>query len=171
MFNDIPVRRYIDTIFEEEIERVARDMRTKNRHDLRRYILDNYAYHFVEMPSSVDTQKPETVKNLLWHLYQSEKDKKEAFLFSVKQIYEFYCLSILKAIDEAWVEEVDHLQQLKGIVNTRPIGQRNNIVEYNMESYDIYQYMGEDVKHMVVRNVMLSTLNKDKDGHLSIYYV
>lgn len=40
-----------------------------------------------------------------------------------------------------------------------------------MESYDIYQYMGEDVKHMVVRNVMLSTLNKDKDGHLSIYYV
>ncbi|MGC4440335.1 hypothetical protein ABXW85_15870, partial [Streptococcus suis] len=59
----------------------------------------------------------------------------------------------------------------KGIVNTRPIGQRNNIVEYNMESYDIYQYMGEDVKHMVVRNVMLSTLNKDKDGHLSIYYV
>ncbi|MGC4388392.1 hypothetical protein ABXW34_21360, partial [Streptococcus suis] len=73
---------------------------------MRRYILDNYAYHFVEMPSSVDTQKPETVKNLLWHLYQSEKDKKEAFLFSVKQIYEFYCLSILKAIDEAWVEEV-----------------------------------------------------------------
>lgn len=89
MFNDIPVRRYIDTIFEEEIERVARDMKTKNRHDLRRYILDNYAYHFVEMPSSVDTQKPETVKISCGNSIRVKKTKKKPFFFLLSRYMSF----------------------------------------------------------------------------------
>lgn len=171
MFNDLPVRKQIDTIFEEEIARVATELKTETNHNLRRYILDNYAYHFTHIPEEVNVAEPETVKKLLWQLYQAEKTRKEDFLFSTKQVYEFYCLSFLKAIDEAWVDEVDHLQQLKGTVNTRPIGQRNNVVEYNMESYDIYQSMEKEIKQKIVRNVMLSTLNKDSEGRLSIYFV
>lgn len=171
MYNEIPVLGRLEKIFKEEIDRVAQEMKNRSLNDLRRYILENYSYHFTQIPKEVSLERPETVKYLLGQLYQDEKRKKENFLLESDKISEFYRLSILKAIDECWVEEVDNLQQLKNTVNTRQIGQRNTIVEYNQESYAVYQEMGSQVKRRVVRHIMLSTITQDDQGNLSIYFV
>ncbi|MEJ7190521.1 hypothetical protein WL285_13400, partial [Staphylococcus warneri] len=44
---------------------------------------------------------------------------------------QFLRKAVLKAIDTAWIEQVDYLQQLKANVNQRQKGQRNAMFEYH----------------------------------------
>ena len=84
---------------------------------------------------------------------------------------EFYRLSILKAIDTCWIDQVDNLQQLKSFVSFRQIAQRNSVFEYYQESLDSYEKMEHDVKKLIVRNIMLSTIEGNLEKGLSIYFV
>lgn len=48
---------------------------------------------------------------------------------------EFLRHCCLRAIDDAWIEEVDYLQQLQILVNARVLAQRNPVFEYQEEAY------------------------------------
>ncbi len=50
--------------------------------------------------------------------------KKARIVQTHEGMSEFYRLAVLKAIDEAWIEEVDTLQQLKGVITTRSTAQK-----------------------------------------------
>ena len=53
----------------------------------------------------------------------------------------------------------------------RQIAQRDSISEYLRESLESYEEMGKEVKHAIVKNVMLSTIEGKIDDGLSIYFV
>ena len=78
---------------------------------------------------------------------------------------------MLKAIDECWIEQVDNLQQLKTVVTTRQIAQRNSIFEYYAESLLSYDRLSYEIKKKIIRNIMLSSIEHGPQGGQSIYYV
>ena len=98
-------------------------------------------------------------------------ERKSKQLKTDSKLEEFIRLSILRAIDECWIQQVDHLQQLKTFVSMRQIAQRDSISEYLRESLESYEEMGKEVKHAIVKNVMLSTIEGKIDDGLSIYFV
>ena len=51
------------------------------------------------------------------------------------------------------------------------IAQRDSFNEYLRESLESYEEMSREVKHAIVKNVMLSTIEGKVDDGLSIYFV
>lgn len=171
IFDEESVKDEIDAIFKEMIKYYIAHHPKRTLQSLRRYILDNYSYKFQYYSQDFDIRSDHSVYRLLWHLYRNEIIRKEEIIDNPEKISEFYRVSILKAIDECWIEQVDHLQQLKSVVSTRQIAQRNGMFEYYEESLLSYDRLGEEVKKKIIRNVMLSSVDKTPDGKHSIYFV
>ena len=123
------------------------------------------------VPTSLALDNSKQVKDYLFYLYQLEMERKSKQLKTDSKVEEFIRLSILRAIDECWIQQVDHLQQLKTFVSMRQIAQRDSISEYLRESLESYEEMGKEVKQAIVKNVMLSTIEGKIDDGLSIYFV
>lgn len=157
------------------IESAVNDFITANpditETELRRYILENFTYHFKHFSTTFDVSDPEDIRKLLLDIYYHEMETKMWRLETEEKREEFYRLSILKAIDTCWIDQVDNLQQLKSFVSFRQIAQRNSVFEYYQESLDSYEKMEHDVKKLIVRNIMLSTIEGNLEKGLSIYFV
>lgn len=157
------------------IESAVNDFITANpditETELRRYILENFTYHFKHFSTTFDVSDPEDIRKLLLDIYYHEMETKMWHLETEEKREEFYRLSILKAIDTCWIDQVDNLQQLKSFVSFRQIAQRNSVFEYYQESLDSYEKMEHDVKKLIVRNIMLSTIEGNLEKGLSIYFV
>jgi preprotein translocase subunit SecA len=83
---------------------------------------------------------------------------------------EFMRVATLQAIDEAWIEQVDYLQQLQYAVAGRSTAQRNPIYEYQKEALLSFRKMEKTIQRNMVRNILLSTVSWDKDGNMKILY-
>ncbi|UUM58290.1 accessory Sec system translocase SecA2 [Streptococcus suis] len=161
----------IQLIFEKTIQEFLDANPQPSRHQVRRYILDNITYSFKAFPKGFSTANQQEVAAYLQKLIQKELNFKKTHFQSEEELSEFYRVSILKAIDECWVEEVDSLQQLKGVVNTRVLAQRNNMYEYYKEALHSYGNMTQEVHQKIARNILLSTIETLPNGKQSVYYV
>ena len=173
IYGEVKLRDRLDKLMREYIEIYIEDNRHigLNQNDLKRFILENFTYQLRSLPTSLDLANSKQVKDYLFYLYQLEMERKSKQLKTDSKVEEFIRLSILRAIDECWIQQVDHLQQLKTFVSMRQIAQRDSISEYLRESLESYEEMGKEVKHAIVKNVMLSTIEGKIDDGLSIYFV
>lgn len=167
---EVEVAKEVYKAVDRSITRFLKRHRKRTTHDLRRYILDNFTYQFKAFPLGFDINDHKMVKSFVLSLFYQEMARKERELQTKDDLASFYRLSVLKAIDSCWVEEVDSLQQLKGVVATRQLGQRNGLFEYYRESLDSYNRMTHRVQDLILRYVMLSTIEHHGDKP-SIYYV
>ncbi len=61
---------------------------------------------------------------------------------------------ILKVVDEKWMDHLDAMDQLRQGIGLRAYGQRDPLVEYKNEAYNMFQAMIEDIRSDVVRYCM-----------------
>lgn len=159
---------------EKIVKEMAQDFVEQRKDDsegtLKRHILENYSYQFKQFSDSFKPASDQAVKALLWQLFSEERSRKQKLLKTEESQEEFFRLCVLKAIDSCWIEEVDHLQQLKAVVTSRSLAQRNSMYEYYQEAFRSYDNMARAVKEEVVRHVMLSTILVSRDGEKSIYF-
>ncbi|OEY82134.1 preprotein translocase subunit SecA [Oenococcus kitaharae] len=135
-----------------------------------RFILDNLDYNFVDSPNAFRSQDMKAMITLLLPLVKKRLMERKKFLVDFQQLVHFERMSILKAIDTAWVEQVDNLQQLKVAVVNRQYSQKDPIFEYQREAALSYAKMKSVIRLSALRNFMLSDLVKEKDGSVSIYF-
>ncbi|MCD4860915.1 MAG: accessory Sec system translocase SecA2 [Brevibacterium sp. UMB1308B] len=159
-------------------EQLARDVFTKDVKNLDlsseralvNYIYENLSFVFDEDVSNINMQNDEEIiQFLIQQFTQQFNNRLEVAADSYLKL-RFIQKSILKAIDSEWIEQVDNLQQLKASVNNRQNGQRNVIFEYHKVALETYEYMSEDIKRKMVRNLCLSILAFDKDGDMVIHF-
>ncbi|TLQ04828.1 accessory Sec system translocase SecA2 [Pediococcus stilesii] len=79
-------------------------------------------------------------------------------------------LAILKAIDVAWIEQVDNLQQLKSVVGSRSSAQHNPIYEYEKEAMHSFNQMKELFWENTIRYIYLSKLITQNDGSTKVEF-
>ncbi len=60
---------------------------------------------------------------------------------------------MLQAIDEKWRDHLYEIDQLRGGIGLRAYGQRDPLIEYKSESYNLFLSLMKDIKETVVRNV------------------
>lgn len=170
ILGEIEVAKEVYKAVDASISRYLKQHKKRSPHELRRYILDHFTYQFRQFPLGFDVSDNKMVKAYLLSLFYQEMAQKESLLKTKEALSAFYRLSVLKAIDVCWVEEVDSLQQLKGVVATRQLGQRNALFDYYRESLEAYQEMTHRVQDLILRHVMLSTI-EDTSETPSIYFV
>lgn len=57
---------------------------------------------------------------------------------------------MLKVVDSKWMEHLDDMDMLKEGIGLRSYGQRNPIVEYKVEAYDIFEEMQQAMMETIV---------------------
>ena len=83
---------------------------------------------------------------------------------------EFIRVAILNAVDNAWVEQVDYMQQLQAAVSGRAMAQRNLLLEYQNEAFESFEKMRNTVLEDAVRNILLSDIYVDGERKLHIVF-
>ncbi|WP_066633638.1 preprotein translocase subunit SecA [Desulfolucanica intricata] len=97
---------------------------------------------------------------------RGRKDLKEFLLEKALEIYdarekelgsdtmrELERVVILKIVDEKWMDHLDAMDQLREGIGLRAYGQKNPLVEYKFEGYEMFQNMIASIQEEVVRYV------------------
>ena len=160
----------ISRVLSQVIHQAAYEQSYETRADLYRFILDHFSYHAERIPYDFDIYSPEKIAELLQDIAEQELQAKKAYLKSDKLFTHFQRVSVLKAIDENWVEQVDYLQQLKTALSGHHFSMKNPLVEYYQEAYDGFEYMKERMKQQIVKNLLMSELALNPKGEVIMYF-
>ncbi len=58
---------------------------------------------------------------------------------------------ILRVVDSKWMAHLDAMDELRDGIGLRAYAQKDPLVEYQLESYEMFEQMSEEIKHEVVR--------------------
>ena len=160
----------ISRVLSQVIHQAAYEQSYGTRADLYRFILDHFSYHAERIPYDFDIYSSDKIAELLQDIAEQELQAKKAYLKSDKLFTHFQRVSVLKAIDENWVEQVDYLQQLKTALSGQHFSMKNPLVEYYQEAYDGFEYMKERMKQQIVKNLLMSELALNPKGEVIMYF-
>ncbi len=163
----VPWSKLIDIAMENTDAFLAEHKRL-TIHDLNRYILDNISYKMERNMNSLNLKNKSRVRAYVKKRVELSLEEKQEQIGSEKGMNDFIRVSALSAIDEAWIEQVDYLQQLQGAVSGRSSAQRNLIFEYQGEALESFRKMESRIKRNIIRNVLLSEVSMDKKNKLKI---
>ncbi|MCM1190416.1 MAG: accessory Sec system translocase SecA2 [bacterium] len=156
-------------------ENVHAFLKTKRRFalgDITRYVLNNISYNldnrFLHL-NFEKVRKKTLEKVLLSYVNTAWKNKVKEFS-SREELQEYIRLCSLHAIDEAWIEQVDYLQQLQYVVSGRATAQRNPVFEYHVEAHESFLRMESIIKQQIVRNIFLGERAYSKTGEMYILF-
>lgn len=139
-----------------------------NHELISRFVYDNLSYQFED--KSIDYSNKASVKEALRPIFVTEMENKELQFVDKKDYINFQRMSILKAIDQAWIEQVDYLQQFRVLVSSRNAAQRNTTYEFHREALASFQELQGRIKESLIRNLALSILAYNKKGELVAYF-
>lgn len=138
--------------------------------DITRYLLDHISYRLDQGLSPITAHKPDEVRNYLMYKVRRGLLDQKRKLGQPERMEEFIRMAVLQAIDDAWVEQVDYLQQLQAAVIGRTYAQRNPIHEYQKEALESFQRMKRSILTNAMRNILLSNVLVREDGSLLIQF-
>lgn len=133
---------------------------------INRYVLDNISYHIDESVNTINLNRRSLVKKYLMMRVEEAYDEQRLKVIDDAGMNDFVRVASLTAIDEAWVEEVDYLQQLQSAVSGRATAQRNLLFEYQKDAYESFKKMETVIHRNIIRNILLSNVSVNEKFEL-----
>lgn len=152
-------------LFEEQVMQVVQDFSTKSKtnREIQRFILDYVDYNFkTNMFQNKKYEVKETVEYIL-QLIRHGINNKRKFINDEDVFLSYLQITMLKALDTIWSEQVDAINQLKIVVNSRTVAQKKAMIEFETEAQRVYKLRQEEVKKLFLKNVSLSILEYKKN--------
>ena len=155
------IDEYIETILSENI---------KTREELFHYIVTNISFNIRELPLDLVIEDQQALRNFLIQIINNELNDKKTLLEPHDLYDQFLRVSMLKAIDDNWVEQVDYLQQLMMAIGGQTASQTNPIVEYYREAYMGFEAMKEQIRSDMVRNILMGLVQMGPKGEIVTHF-
>ena len=162
---DRDLRDVLSEMIDEYIETILSD-NLKTREELFHYIITNISFNIRELPLDLVIEDEQELRNFLIQIINNELNDKKALLEPHDLYDQFLRISMLKAIDDNWVEQVDYLQQLMMAIGGQTASQTNPIVEYYREAYMGFETMKEQIRSDMVRNVLMGLVQMGPKGEI-----
>ena len=149
------VLKMITDIVENAVDISVSDDQTPDKWDLQE--LNNLLLPVIPLkPVSLsDEQKKSMKKNELKHNLKEEAIKlyetKEAEFPEPEQIREIERVVLLKVIDNKWMAHLDDMDALREGIGLQAYGQRDPVVEYKMQGYEMYESMMASIQEETIR--------------------
>ena len=105
--------------------------------------------------NSLNTEKinSSTVSNELIELAHNKYNEKEKE-FGENVLRELERVVMLKIVDERWMDHIDAMDELKDGIGLRAYGQKDPVVQYRIEGFDMFDQMIADIQLNVVKVLM-----------------
>ena len=155
------IANYIDQVVSSNFE---------SRELLFHFIVTNISFHVKEVPENINVTDKAVVRRFIKQVIDKELSEKKELLEQHGLYEQFLRLSLLKAIDDNWVEQVDYLQQLAMAIGGQPAAQKNPIVEYYQEAYEGFETMKEQIRADMVRNLLMGLVEVSSKGEIMSHF-
>ena len=165
--------RDLEGVVEDIIDSYTNQVSSVNyesRELLFHFIVTNISFHIKEIPEYLDISDKNAVRTFLKQIIDKELSEKKALLEQYGLYEQFLRFSLLKAIDDNWVEQVDYLQQLMMAVSGQSSTQKNPIVEYYQEAYSGFETMKEQIHLDMVRNLLMGLVEITSKGEIVTHF-
>ena len=136
--------------------------------EVNRYVLNNITYSVDSIPTDFESKSKSKIVKELIECGKNALNKKIESFDSEEHLAEYIRYCVLNAVDGAWVEQIDYLQQLSAVVSGRASAQRNPLFEYYDEAYKSFSKMKKTIKESIVRNVLLGKHSVDENEKMKI---
>ena len=166
---DRDLRDVLSEMIDEYIETILSD-NLKTREELFHYIITNISFNIRELPLDLVIEDEQELRNFLIQIINNELNDKKTLLEPHDLYDQFLRISMLKAIDDNWVEQVDYLQQLMMAIGGQTASQTNPIVEYYREAYMGFETMKEQIRSDMVRNVLMGLVQMGSKGEIVTHF-
>ena len=149
------ILKMITDIVENAVDMSVSDDQTPDKWDLKE--LNNLLLPVIPLKPVIlsEDQKKSMKKNELKHNLKEEAIKlyetKEAEFPEPEQIREIERVVLLKVIDNKWMAHLDDMDALREGIGLQAYGQRDPVVEYKMQGYEMYEAMMAAVQEETVR--------------------
>lgn len=170
--NGIMHAQNLDDLVDRLVKRVADqylDQRDAKEADVVDFIYRYIDSKYVVTKDLNALSNAELKQVLIDIMYQSIDLKHEELPHAAQWIY-YQRLCFLKAIDGAWVEQVDNLEVLKTLTKSRSVAQRNPMFEYQKEARKAYAKMRLNMNLLALQNLTSSEINYQKDGTIDVKF-
>ena len=134
------------------------------------FIVTNISFHIKKVPEDLNIADTSEVRTFLKQVIEKELSEKKALLEQYGLYDQFLRFSLLKAIDDNWVEQVDYLQQLSIAIGGQSASQKNPIVEYYQEAYSGFETMKEQIRSDMVRNLLMGLVEVTSKGEIITHF-
>ena len=68
---------------------------------------------------------------------------------------------LLRVVDEKWMDNIDAMDQLRYGVGMRAYGQRDPVVEYKFEGYEMFEEMIKNIQHDAVKMILHVRIDRE----------
>jgi len=97
-----------------------------------------------------ETINPEDIINELKEKIHSMYEAKEKE-FGDEDSRELERVVMLKVVDQKWMDHIDNMDELKNGIGLRAYGQKDPVVQYRIEGFDMFDEMINDIKDEVTK--------------------
>ena len=142
------VERYVGHVIGEDQEPTAENIKELN--ELLLPIIPLDPIKVSECEGLNKNELTQEIKEKALTLYES----KEAEFDEPEQIREIERVIILRVTDSHWMNHIDDMDQLRQGIGLQSLGQRDPVVEYRMQGFDMFEEMITSIREETVRTLM-----------------
>jgi preprotein translocase subunit SecA len=103
--------------------------------------------------------KPEDIKDVIWGKAQEMyREREENFGDDVMR--ELERVVMLKCVDTQWMDHIDNMEQLQKGIRLRAYAQRDPVVEYRLEGFDMFDQMVANIRNDVTRFILSAQIKQ-----------
>ena len=134
------VTEAVDTYADEKLYPEEWDYEGLHKH-LSQYFLTSELMSTVEMEEYTRQELDERLHEIAHSEYQDRVDLLGEAMFG-----QLEKAIMLRVVDSKWMEHLDNMDMLREGIGLRAYGQKNPLVEYKFEAYDMFQHMIESIQ-------------------------
>lgn len=146
------VLRMVDTIIEKDMQTYADPKLYPEEWDFAGLLKYSEKYFLapgeIKLEEIEDMSREEVEDKLKTIAHETYESREKSIGSSMMR--ELEKAVMLKVVDSKWMEHLDDMDMLKEGIGLRSYGQRNPIVEYKVEAYDIFEEMQQAMMETIV---------------------
>ena len=100
-----------------------------------------------------DKVKVQELTDKLTEAVHKKYEEKEAMVGS-DDLREIERVITLKVVDDQWMEHIDNMDELKNGIGLRAYGQKDPVVQYRIEGFDMFDAMVENIKIDITKSLL-----------------
>ena len=144
------VKGMIDSVAETIVPMYINDS-GKDKEGILQEISAEYGIEELESLKNEKVTAEEVISEVKKKAHEIYNDKVEKF---GETFGELERVVMLKIVDQKWMEHIDNMDELKNGIGLRAYGQKDPVVVYRMEGFDMFDQMVTDIKFDVVKLLM-----------------
>ncbi len=126
---------------------------------------DQFGIQLPYHQDSPEIRKVETLRDTARVLLDDDLNEKRAMAGS-ENLNHFLRWKYLTTIDQKWLDHLENMEGLREAVYLRHYAQKNPLLEYKLEGFEIFDIMIEEIRKSVATNLFLVRVQKQEERNV-----